>query len=199
MIKKNVYVAIFSLSCAGVSYGAEQGSVESEEIMTPKSPLSFYSDTSVSDSEGEEKEGAIKRPSRVRRTKEFFEKYSSNKKSPTPIKEDLESAYESDSGGSISDGDRGEERDPEKQKKTRALRALSLKLDKKVTALNNFAASREDAQKEFEKLARKFSEEAPVLGHGGSDPEIKALIESKVSKIRHPARVAWEVWDGKVD
>jgi hypothetical protein len=199
MIKKHKYLAVVFLSSMSVSHGAEQGSVESEEIMTAKSPLSFYSDTSLSDSEGEEKEGAIKKPSRVRRTKEFFEKYSSNKKAPTPIKEDSESAYESDSGGSISDGDLGEERDPEKQKKTRALRILSLKLDKKLTALNNFAASREDAQEEFEKLARKFSEEVPALGHGGSDQEIKALIDSKVSKIRHPARVAWEVWDGKVD
>ena len=91
---------------------------------------------------------------------------------------------------------KGETRDPAQQKKTRALKALSLKLDRVVEKWNNFAGGREDAQKEFEAVAKKFVEQSAVLGQGGSAQGIQALIDSKVSKIRLPARVTWEVWGG---
>ncbi len=201
MIRKHKYLVGFILSCACIAYGAEQGRLESEEIILSKSPVPLYSDSSASDSEGDGG-GEVNKPSRVKKAKEFFDTYR-QKRSQKFRQKIVDSDYESEREDSESEEIQGSVKESEgsqkNREKNRALEALSLKLDKKIKALNNFAASREDVRKEFEELAKKFVEEVPALGHGGSDQEIKDLIESKVSKIRHPARVTWEVWNGKVD
>lgn len=203
-MKKWSFYFMGAVSYLSLSYGAEVGRGEREEFIS-RSPVSFYSgdsdtETGISSgslsSDDEEERSGERKKARVKQAKAFFEQ---------KIKRDSSSDSESKGESPVSHRHwqtllKKEGHSLEDEKRNRALRALSKRLDKIIEKWSSFVGvERKEIEAALEKGVSKFSEEAPLLAQKMTPEDIKVMIQAKASKVKGSAITRWEVWGGKED